>query len=389
MQEQEAKEKKSDEIDLMAMVQMVWKQRWLVVIITSCFLLSGIVAAFLWPRTYEAMATVFPMSSSGGSALSEYAGLASLAGINLPVGGGGNSPGKTVNALLGSRLLIEKLVDDLSLLDSLPTEGKSPEEQKRNLVQGLRKNLKSKEDAKTGVISVSIELKDPELAQKVTNQVLVILDTLLVEKSFTTNRKKREQLDRQIQEQGRKLSDYQRQMAEFQKETTLLNPTAQAGKAVDAYTTMIQQKMELELQLATAQASYSADNPRITLLQTQLKNLEGQIDTVKNQVNGDLPSLKMAPENMIRYQNLARDLEIATKIYAGLLASLEQSKLESDKEQVYIEVLDRALVPNEGKPARSMIVAVATALGVSISLLLVFVFTALQQYKEKQFGEPE
>lgn len=375
-----------EEFDFVAIVTAIWRQKWLVLISTAISFVVGVAFALFWPRTFEAVATVFPMSSSSSSTLSEYAGLATLAGINLPTTSGGNNPGKTVNALLGSRLLVEKLVADLSLLEVIAVGGKNSEERSRNLVNMLRKSLKYREDPKTGVISVSFELADAALAQRLTNHLLTILDTLLVEKSFTTNRKKQEQLGRQIREQGSKLSDYQRQMAEFQKETTLLNPTAQAGKAVDAYITMIQQKMELELQLATAQTSYSSDNPRVTLLQTQIKNLESQIDTVKNQVNGDLPSLKMAPENMIRYQNLARDLEIATKIYAGLLASLEQSKLENDKDQVYIEVLDKALLPIEGKPSRSIVVAGATVLGGVLSILVVLLIVGLRRTKEFSVG---
>jgi len=380
---------KDDEINLMELFRVVWKRKWIVMAVTGVFLIGGIVAALVWPKTYEATATVFPVSSSSSSGLSDYAGLASLAGITLPSGGGSSSPGKTVNALLSSRLLIERLVKDLNLLEKIPGDPrKTPEEQSRDLVDGLRRGLKSKEEAKTGVVSVTIEMNDPVLAQQITNQVLTILDELLVEKSFTTNSKKREQLERQIQAQGMKLTDYQQQMATFQKQTTMLNPTAQAGKAVDAYTGMIQTKMGLELQLATAQASYSSDNPRITLLQTQLKNLEAQIDTVKNQVGGDLPSLKLAPENLIRYQNLARDLEIATKIYAGLLASLEQSKLESDKDQVYIEVLDRALLPINGKPARSLIVMVALVLGFLGSILSILALHGISLVQERRSVKP-
>lgn len=383
MQELEQSRKaEPDEIDLMALFQVVWKQRWLVVIVTSVFLVGGVIAALVWPKTYEATATVFPISSSSGSsALSEYSGLASLAGISLPSAAGASSPGKTVNALLASRILVERLVDDYLLLEKIPVDGQDDQTKRRSLVSFLRKNLKTKEDAKTGVISVTVSLSDPELAMTVTNQALKVLDELLVQKSFTANQKKQEQLERQIQEQGVKLSSYQQQMAEFQRQTALLAPSTQAGKIVDAYTQMIQQKMELELQLATAQASYSSNNPRVTLLQAQLHNLEGQIAEVRNQVDGDLPSLKMAPENLIRYQNLMRDLEISTKIYATLLASLEQAKLDQDKEQVYIEVLDEALLPTYGSPGRSLIVLGATALGFLTSLIFVFVLAALDRVR--------
>jgi uncharacterized protein involved in exopolysaccharide biosynthesis len=366
-------DRSKNEFSLMELFQVVWKRKWLVFWTTIGITLVGVGLALVWPKSYEASATVFPVSNSGGSSMSDYAGLASLAGVTLPTSATGNNAGKTVNALLASRLLVETLVREEKLTDVLPNKGKSPEEKERLLVESLRHALSTKEDSKTGVITVTFELGDPQLAQQITNQVLDVLDELLSNKSLSANQKKREQLTRQVEEQSKKVETYQRQMAEFQKETTLLNPTAQAGKAVDAYTALVQQRMSLELQLATAQASYSPDNPRITLLQTQLTNLESQIQAVKNQVGGDLPSIKSAPDAMIRYQNLARDLEIATKIYAGLLASLEQSNLDSQKDQVFIEVLDRALLPTVGKPNRTLIVLASTVLGIIFGVVLCFV----------------
>lgn len=365
------------EVSLLEVFQIVLRRRWTVLWITLAFATAGVVAAFLWPKTYEATATVFPVSSTRASSLSQYAGLASLAGVELPIGNGSSGdPSKTVIALLGSRVLVEALVSNMNLVERLnePQLVKKFVGEPRRLfdetVRSLQSRVSHRKDKDTGVISVSVELRDPQLAQEVTNRLIELLDDLLVEKSLTTARKKTESLNRQIEEQKLKVDSLQQEMAKFQKDTDLLDPKTQAGQAMEAYTAMIQQKMGLELQLATAQASYSSDNPRINLLQSQLDNLDGQIQRVKTQVGGELPSLKAAPENLIRYQNLARDLEIATRIYAGLLAGLEQAKLEDDQDQVYVEVLDKALLPRLGKPSRFMIVAVAVVVGFLGSVLL-------------------
>lgn len=367
------------------LVMVLWSRRLLLLLAVAFSLAVALGASLAWPRSYEATATVFPVSGTDNSSLASYAGLASLAGISLPVNNG-NSPVKTVYALLGSRLFIEKVVSDLDLVHKLGSWGKTDGERLRNLVDSLKGAIRFKEDPRTGVISVSYESSDPLLAQDVTNHALVVLDRLLVEKSLTSSRKKREQLDRQLAEQGAKLSEYQRQMTLFQKETALLNPTAQASRAIDTYTSMVQQRLELELQLATAQASYSADNPRVTLLATQIQNLERQIEVMKNEVGGDLPSIKMAPENMVRYQNLSRDLEIAGKIYASLLATIEQSKLESDNDQVYIEVLDKALVPIIGKPSKSLVFVAVAVLGLFVSMALVVLLPQAKDSGRKLIG---
>ncbi|NNM53252.1 MAG: hypothetical protein HKM05_00835 [Spirochaetales bacterium] len=365
-----------EELNIMSLFILIWEKKTLLIVLTIVFTILGIVFAFVWPKTYDAEATVFPISSrSSSSSLSQYAGLAAMAGIALP-GSAGNEASETVSALLDSRLLAEKVVADLDLVKKLNPQGFSkkmtPNEEFEATAVALKKDIKSKKDPLTGVITIIVGLHDPYLAKEVANDTVGVLDKLLMDKNLTTTKKRIENLEHQIASQRIKLDDYQNQMAEFQRQTSMIDPKAQSSQAVGAYTSLIQQKMNLELQLATAQALFSSDNPKVAILKIQIKNLEKQIEMLKNQVGDGLPSLKQAPENLIRYQNLVTQLEIATKLYAGLLADLEQTKLQNDKDQVYITILDKALLPKFGKPSKAIIIAISFVLGIFVSILIIF-----------------
>ena len=81
-------------IDILKIIETIWKQKILVILITSLFGIFSIFYALSIPNTYQSSALVevsnLNNESSGGglSALaSQYGGLASMAGISLPSSG--------------------------------------------------------------------------------------------------------------------------------------------------------------------------------------------------------------------------------------------------------------------------------------------------------------
>ena len=70
------------EIDLVEVVRKLWKNRKLILKVTVCFMVIGILVALFSPKVYTAGSTMVPQSGeknmSGG-----LSGLASMGGINL------------------------------------------------------------------------------------------------------------------------------------------------------------------------------------------------------------------------------------------------------------------------------------------------------------------
>ena len=78
---------KEDEIDLIALIQKVWKSKKSIALFTLIFLVIGILAALFASKEYTASTIMIPQTSDN-KASGGLSGLAAMAGISL---GGGSS----------------------------------------------------------------------------------------------------------------------------------------------------------------------------------------------------------------------------------------------------------------------------------------------------------
>lgn len=107
-----------DEIDLKELFSVIWQGKWLIIILTALFTISGVFYALSQANTYKAEVLVAPaQEESGGGIGGQLGGLASLAGVNI----GGSEGGVKVEALavLSSRKFVNAFIVKYDLLVDL------------------------------------------------------------------------------------------------------------------------------------------------------------------------------------------------------------------------------------------------------------------------------
>ena len=77
-----------DEIDLRELFNVILKGKKLIIAITSIFAICSIVYSLMLPNYYSSESILVPRDSEKSSGLTQYSGLASMAGISLPKSGG-------------------------------------------------------------------------------------------------------------------------------------------------------------------------------------------------------------------------------------------------------------------------------------------------------------
>ncbi|WP_166253991.1 Wzz/FepE/Etk N-terminal domain-containing protein [Marinobacter salicampi] len=90
---------RDDEIDLRELFLTLWREKWLILVITLLFGVASAAYALLQPDIYTAKVVLAPQAEDSGGNLGrlagQFGGLASLAGVNL----GGGESNRTVIAL--------------------------------------------------------------------------------------------------------------------------------------------------------------------------------------------------------------------------------------------------------------------------------------------------
>ncbi|MDC0244862.1 Wzz/FepE/Etk N-terminal domain-containing protein [Pseudomonadota bacterium] len=108
-----------DEIVFKELVTLLWLNKKFIVILTSFFALVSVLYSLSITNLYTAQTLIAPTSSSvNSSSLSQFSGLASMAGINLPQTGGENQVDVALN-LVNSKKLLDRLMLYESFLPDL------------------------------------------------------------------------------------------------------------------------------------------------------------------------------------------------------------------------------------------------------------------------------
>ena len=180
--------------------RLLWRDKWLFLAITIACTVLATVASFVVQKTYEAAIILSPISNNssgmgGGmaSAMSQFGGLAALAGIGL-----GNDSKKSESiAVLQSEALTESYIQRENLLPVLYSKFwdpksaswtvKDPEKMptlwKANKL--FEKRIRSVSlNAKTGLVTLMITWTDPKTAAKWANDIAKMTNDYLRDKAI-------------------------------------------------------------------------------------------------------------------------------------------------------------------------------------------------------------
>jgi uncharacterized protein involved in exopolysaccharide biosynthesis len=169
----------NDEVDLFRLWGILWRRRWLIVGVAAVFGLgSGIYAMFL-PPAYTASVVLAPVKEDPLSGLtSQLGGLATLAGL-----GTAQKDNVEAVAVLRSRDFVRTFIEEQGLLPVLfpdswdATAGRWTVEDPPSPAQAaaffVRYVRRIEEDTRTGLVTLSIEWRDPELAAAWANALAV------------------------------------------------------------------------------------------------------------------------------------------------------------------------------------------------------------------------
>jgi uncharacterized protein involved in exopolysaccharide biosynthesis len=188
-------------MSLRQFLRFCWNARWLVILTTAVCTAVAVVVVLVFPPKYQASVLLYPVSgpssSSGlgalGAAVSELGGLASLAGLNL---GGSGSKAEPI-ATLQAEALTERYIREKNLLPVLYSKmwdpvrkswkttdpNKVPTLWKAN--QYFEHNVRAVvENTKTGLYTLTITWKDPQLAAQWANDLVSLTNDYLRQKAI-------------------------------------------------------------------------------------------------------------------------------------------------------------------------------------------------------------
>jgi uncharacterized protein involved in exopolysaccharide biosynthesis/Mrp family chromosome partitioning ATPase len=372
-------------------------------------------AIFIWfqPNIYQSKATLMPLEKTTGGLrdmLGDMGGLFPLASIKQ------ESPAERIQAILNSRTLAEDVIQRLDLLPRLFAKKWDAAKQAWQIpnpptvydaIRELKNVVTINADRKAGVITITAEQSNPELAATIANQYIDTLQRLLNTNAFSLAKKNRLFIEAQLEKTRQALTMAEEALRQFEQEHKIVALDAQAEAAVQAIASLESEIMAKEVQLRVWQRSVTGASREVTLMQEELQGLRAQLAKLQStsepspavanhvQTFQAFPSFEEAPEIKLQYTRLQRETLIQSKLYGLLMQQLEQGKIEEARDETSFQVLDKAIPPDKKiKPRRISTVVLATMVGAFLGVLAAFfrdytdATIRTREQVERQFGMP-
>jgi LPS O-antigen subunit length determinant protein (WzzB/FepE family) len=187
-----------DEIDLRELFHVLLEGKWIIVSLTACVSIIGVIYSLSLPNIYQSNTILVPVNPSSGisGALGSYGGLAGLAGINLPSGGDEGNSAKAIQKISSLSFFENNIFPNIHLPDLMAVKSWNsktnivafdesiydtnsntwirdfsyPQQQipsaQESFTEFKTEHLSLSEDKKSGFITLSIKHQSPFVAKQ-------------------------------------------------------------------------------------------------------------------------------------------------------------------------------------------------------------------------------
>lgn len=353
----------------------IWEQRRFLLKAT---VLGGIVAtaiALLLPKQYESTTLLMPPDRNRGDAMGLLSGM-----LNEKVGAlaseaiGGQTPGALFIQVLRSRTAEDQLIQRFDLRQVYGTK------LWLNARQRLAGDTDITEDRKSGVITITVRAKSPELAAGLARGYVEALNGLIAQLDTSAAHRERLFLEQRVSQVKAQLDQDAKLLSDFSTKNNTLDIQVQGKAMVEGAAKLQGELIAAESELRGLEEIYGPENARVRAasakageLGRQLKNIEGATDN--NQPG--YPSIHKLPEIGAKYSDLYRKVKVQEAVFENLTKQYELAKVQEARDVPSVRVLDEADVPEKKlRPRRTLTVLAGAFL--AFVLASAYVIAAIQ-----------
>jgi uncharacterized protein involved in exopolysaccharide biosynthesis len=342
----------------------------------------SIVYSLILPNIYTAKIMILPAQEDKGMM---SAMMAQLGGLATLAGGAGVSLGGSSNIDLYASMLKSEAVKD-PIIDRFKLMEVYKQKYRTDAYKVLDDNVAVSAGKKDGIITVTVDDKDPKRAAAMANAYIEELGNLAVRLNVTGAGQNRSFLEERLAKAKADLIKAEENLKTFQARNKSVQMTAQAEATIKGIAEMRAKLAAEEVKLATYRRQFTESSQEVKNQATSVVNLRGQIAKMEGS-GGDssIPAVGSIPAIGEEYVRLMREFKVQESLVEMLTKQYEMAKFSEAKDFSPFQVLLKAMVPErKSKPARARLVLTSSFVTLFFSILLAFVCENFSRMSEKE-----
>ncbi len=359
-----------DEINLLDLLQTIVDNLRLLILGPLAVGVTALGISFLIKPTFTAETSFLPPQQQQGMAASMLASLGALGGL-AGAATGLKNPADQYVAFLKSNSVEDALIDRFKLMERYDAE------YRQNARKTLEANVKIA-SGKDGLITVSVDDTDPQMAADIANAHVQELTHLMGRLAVTEAQQRRQFFEKQLQQTKDKLTQAEIALKETGISGDVLKANPQS--AVAAVAALQAQVTAQEVKLGAMRGYLAESAPDFKQALTELANLRAQLAKQSQDSSSPASSTsKGQGGDKGDYVSKYREFKYHETLFELFAKQYELARVDEGREGAVVQVVDAAQPPErKAKPRKALVAVVATLAAGFALLLFVFIRNALR-----------
>ncbi|GAB7217017.1 tyrosine-protein kinase Wzc [Dickeya oryzae] len=245
-----------------------------------------------------------------------------------------------------------------------------------NLLDDLTVADKGKD---TGVLQLTLESDDPELAKKILNSITSNYLQQNVDRKSEEAGKSLDFLKEQLPNVRASLEESENKLNRYRQQNDSVDLSLEAKSVLDTMVAVESQLNQLTFKEAEISKLYTREHPAYRSLMEKRATLEKERDKLNKRVNG-------MPKTQQEILRLTRDVNVGQEVYIQLMNKQQELSINKASTVGNVRIIDASMVPPKPvKPKKLLVVILAMVLGGMISVA----FVVLKALLHKGIESPE
>ncbi|MGO4171805.1 capsule biosynthesis protein [Bosea sp. TAF32] len=220
-----------------------------------------------------------------------------------------------------------------------------------------------KQDSGTGISTLTVQSFRPEDSVKIAQTLLEGSEALINRLNERARRDTIRAAEAEVESAKSRAFQRREELTVFRTRAGTVDPAKSSQNLLETIGKLSFEAAQANAQLAEALRN-SPQGPQVTNLRNRIQSVEQQIVEEKRQIGGSAQAL--APV-IADYERLVLEREFADRALASALASLENARIESQRQQLYLErVVEPHAADYPSQPKRLLWIGIVVALSFSV-----------------------
>ena len=250
------------------------------------------------------------------------------------------------------------------------------------LVRYWKRQVDAFFDATNGTIVVRARAFTPQDALKLAGGILASSERLVNELSARARRDALRNADEEVGRAEKRLKSALTRLREFRDKEGIIDPRKTADATVALAGRVRDELVRAGTELSTLKHYMRDDAPSIKMLEARVQSLEAQRRAVESEVTDTEKTRSEALSRVMgSYEQLESERAFAENTYQHALQALDRSRINADRQQVYLATFVQPTLPEEALyPRRLQSFAVASGVAFVVWMIGGFILQSLRDH---------